>query len=318
MRSLVFSAEADIENNERKNKKKKMDTSSKSSASKTTTLKNGEEEEEEEDTTATLGSDGKTKKMKAKASRVKSLSSSASALGGRGIDRKQKAKEQLRFDPVDVNNKPAATTTLTTTTLEMNSGGGGSGKKGQQRGVQYSKDDVERTKKEKGKELLSSVSAIGTTVKLGSSQSSGGRGASKKVVPEGDDKKMNNKKALRADEQTPRLRQLQRAILADDPHRVAEAISLGADVNHLYQTEVLPHPKSLSFPFSFFFFFIPPLVDVGTPGVRCLVNSRVNELVLLLGPRRAFLPYRRFWSCYLLLYFYIYLFCYLLLFLGHN
>lgn len=236
MRSLVFSAEADIENNERKNKKKKMDSSSKSSASKTTTLKNGEEEEEE-DTTATLGSDGKTKKMKVKASRVKSLSSSASALGGRGIDRKQKAKEQLRFDPVDVNNKPAATTTLTTTTLEMNSGGGGSGKKGQQRGVQYSKDDVERTKKEKGKELLSSVSAIGTTVKLGSSQSSGGRGASKKVVPEGDDKKMNNKKALRADEQTPRLRQLQRAILADDPHRVAEAISLGADVNHLYQTE---------------------------------------------------------------------------------
>ncbi|ELR14649.1 uncharacterized protein ACA1_066900, partial [Acanthamoeba castellanii str. Neff] len=219
MRSLVFSAEADIENNERKNKKKKMDSSSKSSASKTTTLKNGEEEEEE-DTTATLGSDGKTKKMKVKASRVKSLSSSASALGGRGIDRKQKAKEQLRFDPVDVNNKPAATTTLTTTTLEMNSGGGGSGKKGQQRGVQYSKDDVERTKKEKGKELLSSVSAIGTTVKLGSSQSSGGRGASKKVVPEGDDKKMNNKKALRADEQTPRLRQLQRAILADDPHRV--------------------------------------------------------------------------------------------------
>jgi hypothetical protein len=244
MRGLAFSAEADNDNVIEKKKTNKKATTDVSK----TNLKMDDEDED------------KKKKEKKEKAKQQPLASSASALGGRGMDRKQKAKAtskdktphmdavQLRFDLADsVNHSSRSTSSSSSSTLSpatapkrrsrSRSGGSSRGEKGREH------DELEADGDE-----LNNNRVIGSVVKLTSSQSSAAAASlnSSRSTKKKQQADHGNRKALKADDQTPRLRQLQRAIVADDPHRVAEAISLGADVNHLYQTEVRGTPSSPS------------------------------------------------------------------------
>jgi hypothetical protein len=184
---------------------------------------------------AEAGGDNTQRKSKKEERKKKTASSSSSS------------SAQLRFDVVDVNNKKPS---------ELS---GKLNKGGSERHQKRTADDElgeEHRMDGRRKELLSNVSTIGGSVlRLGSSVSS----SAATINSTTSTTSSSRKKALPGDEQAQRQRQLQRAIVADDPHKVAEAINLGADVNFLYKNEVTPpsflipplfclalHPKTLS------------------------------------------------------------------------